>query len=76
MNNKGSFEEITSGSSEEHSPESTRQTEDLPSANDSSLEALVNQEEALARRSLQKELGRDPTLEEINEWINAHTESY
>lgn len=76
MTNRNTFEEITSGSEEKTSHESLQRSEDLANGNDSSLEALVNQEQTLARRNLQNELGREPTQKEVDEWINAHTESY
>ena len=54
-------------------------SEPLPDSvpgNDSSMEALINQERILARRKLREELGREPTEEEADEWLSAHTESY
>jgi len=75
MTNRNTFEEIATGS-EEDSNKSLRRSEELPSVDDSSLEALVSQEQILARQNLKQEIGREPTQKEIDEWINAHTESY
>lgn len=47
-----------------------------PRGNDSSLKALVNQEQSDARERLREELGREPTREEADEWLNAQTEGY
>ena len=44
--------------------------------NDSSLEALVHQEQSVARKGLTEELGREPTQEEIDRWLNEQTEGY
>ncbi len=44
--------------------------------NDSSLEALVRQEQSVPRRHLTEELGREPTQEEIDRWISEQTEGY
>jgi hypothetical protein len=76
MTDKNTFEEIVSGTDKENAQKLSQQPEDLPPSDDSSLEALINQEQTLARRSLQKELGREPTQEEVDEWLSAHTESY
>ena len=43
---------------------------------DSSLQALIAQEQNSAYRQLKEELGREPDQKEIDEWLNAHTESY
>jgi DNA-directed RNA polymerase specialized sigma subunit len=76
MNDGNKFEEIGGGAEETEFRESERKTDNPPSQSDSSLEALVNQEQNVARRKLQKELGREPTQEEIDRWLQAHTESY
>ncbi len=49
---------------------------DEPPENDSSLEALVRQEQSIARERLREELGREPTQAEIDEWLNEQTEGY
>lgn len=49
---------------------------DSSATSDSSLESLVKQEQTLAFEKLKAELGRDPSQEEVDEWLSAHTESY
>lgn len=44
--------------------------------NDSSLESLIDEQQTYARERLREELGREPTPEEADEWLNAHTEGY
>ena len=43
---------------------------------DSSLEALVSQEQTFVRDRLREELGREPTQEEADKFLSGHTESY
>ena len=47
-----------------------------PKKEDSSLQALVNQEQTLARDRLRQEFGREPSQEEVDRWLSEHTESY
>lgn len=47
-----------------------------PPENDSSLKALIKEEQSYVRERLRKELGREPTQKEADEWLDAHTESY
>ncbi len=44
--------------------------------NDSSLEALVRQEQSDAHKRLREELGREPTQEEADRWLSEQTEGY
>jgi hypothetical protein len=44
--------------------------------NDSSLEALVHQEQVEAHKRLREELGREPTQEEADRWLSEQTEGY
>ena len=44
-------------------------------ANDS-LEDAARDEREYARERLRRELGRDPTEEEVNEWLRRQTEGY
>ncbi len=44
--------------------------------NDSSLEALVRQEQSDAHNRLREELGREPTQEEADRWLSEQTEGY
>jgi DNA-directed RNA polymerase specialized sigma subunit len=43
---------------------------------DLSLSAAAKEEEQFVRERLKDELGREPTREEIDEWLREHTESY
>jgi hypothetical protein len=54
----------------------SQEMDESNSENDSSLTALVNQEQESAYQRLRAELGREPTREEADEWLSAHTESY
>lgn len=49
---------------------------DTPPDNDSSLEALVREEQFIARERLREKLGREPTQEEVDQWLNEQTEGY
>ena len=49
-------------------------TAELP--NDSSIEALVQQEQTIARQKLSEELGREPTQPEIDRCLSEQTEGY
>ena len=40
------------------------------------LAEAAEQEEAFIRERLTEELGREPTREELDEWLREHTESY
>jgi len=42
----------------------------------SGLSEAAADEEAFVREKLKTELGREPTNEEVNEWLREHTESY
>ncbi len=44
--------------------------------NDSSLQALVDEEQFLVRGRLRQELGREPTQEEVDKWLSEQTEGY
>ena len=43
---------------------------------DSSLQALINQEQSVARNRLRQEIGREPTQEEVDKWLSEQTEGY
>jgi len=43
---------------------------------DSSLEDVARDEREYVRGRLRAELGRDPSEEEIDEWLREHTEGY
>ena len=44
--------------------------------NDSSLAALVGEEQSVVRERLCKELGREPAQEEVDRWLSAQIEGY
>lgn len=52
------------------------ETKNETTKNDSSLQALINQEQTQAREKAREELGREPTQEEIDRWLSEHTEGY
>ncbi|HEV2800490.1 MAG TPA: hypothetical protein VGW12_08335 [Pyrinomonadaceae bacterium] len=43
---------------------------------DASLEEVAEREREYLRGRLRDELGREPTEEELNEWLREHTEGY
>ena len=43
---------------------------------DAPLEEAVRQEHEYLRKRLREELQREPTEEELNEWLRQHTEGY
>lgn len=50
-----------------------------PEANGEQVSALVaaaREEEEFVRQQLKNELGREPSEEELSEWLREHTESY
>jgi hypothetical protein len=42
----------------------------------SELTEVAQEEEEFVRERLMEELGREPTQEELDEWLREHTESY
>ena len=48
--------------------------DDSESEND--LAAVAQEEREFVRQRLAKDLGHEPTEEELNEWLREHTESY
>lgn len=54
-------------------------TEDKPdeiSADGSELNKIAKTEHEYLHRRLRDELGREPTEEELDEWLRQHTEGY
>ncbi len=51
-------------------------TVDEPKENDSSLQALISEEQFYARERLRQETGHEPTQEEVDRWISEQTEGY
>ena len=45
-------------------------------SNDDDLVAAALEEREFVRQTLATELGREPTEDELNEWLREHTESY
>lgn len=43
---------------------------------ESPLSEVALEEEKFVRERLREELGREPTREELDEWLREHTESY
>lgn len=44
--------------------------------NDSSLDSLVREEQSVVRQKLIDKLQREPTQQEIDNWLSEHTEGY
>jgi hypothetical protein len=66
------------GDSSESEPQgrtNERQGAESPAAGDTLADAARDEREVAARR-LRDELNRDPTEEEIDEWLRRHTEGY
>jgi hypothetical protein len=40
------------------------------------LEDVVRDEEEVPRQRLREQLGREPTEDEVKEWLRQHTEGY
>ena len=49
---------------------------DDASRTDDELESVAREEREFVRQRLTQDLGRQPTDEELNEWLREHTESY
>ena len=47
-----------------------------PKEEKSELVSVASDEEAFVRERLSSELGREPTQEEVDDWLREHTESY
>ena len=51
-------------------------TEDKSAGEESELEQVAENEYEYLHQRLRQELGREPTEEELNEWLRQHTEGY
>lgn len=51
-------------------------TEDRNEASESELERVAETEHEYLVQRLRNELGREPTEEELDEWLRQHTEGY
>ena len=49
---------------------------DSDGGGDATLEDAAEREQEYLRQRLREELGREPTEEELNEWLREHTEGY
>ena len=47
-----------------------------PSVGDGTLEETARREREYVRERLRRELGREPTEEELSDWLRQHTEGY
>jgi hypothetical protein len=56
-------------------PEPTREDE-TGAGGDDSLQALAREQRDLARERLTSELGREPTEDEMDDWLRRQTEGY
>ena len=53
------------------------QNKDVPAAeSDGELEEVAQTEHEYLHERLREELGREPTEEELDEWLRRHTEGY
>jgi hypothetical protein len=53
------------------------ENDDSPSVSrQNDLVSIASDERDFVRETLRAELGRDPSEEELNEWLREHTESY
>jgi hypothetical protein len=50
--------------------------DEAPAEGDASLEEAAEDERDYVRRRLHDELGREPSEEEVDEWLRRHTEGY
>ena len=81
MNNNDKSEQKDFDTTEEQTTNKTlsdsfNRTNSETTENDSSMQALIDQEQAQAREHMREELGREPTQEEIDRWLSAHTEGH
>lgn len=51
-------------------------SEELPEEQDDSLDEAARTEREYVRRRLREDLGREPSEEEVDEWLRRHTEGY
>lgn len=76
MNKQNENKDTSHDTSEKSSGESSEKFIENFSGNDSSLNELVRQEQTIAHNRVKSELGREPTQDETNQWLNEHTESH
>ncbi|HJR06420.1 MAG TPA: hypothetical protein VJ842_04100 [Pyrinomonadaceae bacterium] len=56
--------------------EAASESDSEPTGGDASLEETAEREHEYLRSRLRDELQREPTEEELNEWLREHTEGY
>jgi hypothetical protein len=66
--NEADSEENKTSKSENENPEAKD--------NDSSLKALLREQDSIVRERLRQELGREPKREEVDQWLSEHTEGH
>ncbi len=54
----------------------TENKEESEATGNGELEGVAATEHAYLHERLREELGREPTEEELNEWLRQHTEGY
>jgi hypothetical protein len=57
-------------------PEEKQQKETKIADGDGKLEDVAQTEHEYLHQRLREELGREPTEDELNEWLRQHTEGY
>lgn len=76
MTIKNTNEEFSSDAESQKPGKPENDFETAGEGNDSSLQALLRDQEAHVRERLREGLGREPSQEEVDAWLNEHTESY
>jgi hypothetical protein len=74
--NKPEGEEIFYSASQEAAPEPAEEEESSVDDKDAGLQDAVRDEQEYVRQRLLEELKREPSEEEIDEWLREHTEGY
>jgi hypothetical protein len=57
-------------------PDASGEGAEQPEGEDRGLEEAARREHEYLRERLREELGREPTPEELDEWLRRHTEGY
>ncbi len=76
INDNKTNNRIESESADDSKAEEPAAKSDEPEENDSSLQALISEEQSLARRRLRAETGGEPSQEEVDRWLSEQTEGY
>jgi hypothetical protein len=59
-----------------HADADASDEERVAAGGDDSLQSLAREQRDYARERLSRELGRDPTEDEVDEWLRRQTEGY